>query len=225
MFPKRVTNRNPRLHTPHGSAFSSKAASVQFHRAKAQFSKKYGKTGSDIVGSMQSEVGWVGLCLLTICLIVIVYVVLMIVSASEHSPLADLEAHKDTRHSDEGDAMDHMRSIDPEHWPHHEQHTGKDIPNDRDNDVRDPPPNFRDMDGNNRRYPGDNPPPGQLNDNGGSPPLPGVSVIFEYILALFFLFVFFCCDVLTPCREWSCFFLFSVFFLFFCFFFWMYVYK
>ena len=88
----------------------------------------------DIVDSVKTELGWVGLCVLFLCLISVCYIIIVIIYSGDNTNNGqNLHSMHNGRHPDhmrnqhdinshlnaDGNAMDHGLNIDPEHWPHH----------------------------------------------------------------------------------------------------------
>ena len=108
---------------------------MSIDRFSSQIKKKL-KHGStlDIVDSVKTELGWVGLCILFFCLISVCYVIIIVMyGGSNNNGRESLHSMHNSRHPDhmrnqhdinshlnaDGSAMEHGLNIDPEHWPHH----------------------------------------------------------------------------------------------------------
>eukprot|EP01083_Nonionella_stella_P074438 201927_1 len=134
---KGSTRRGQRLHPgPFSLNQPSRAkAQVQLNRLGQQLKKKLKHgTPMDVVDSVTSEIGWVGLVILFLCVVSVCYVIITVMYSGNANQTANvLERHHKVHPDHIIDASPHLDDVDPEHWPHHssmdsskeERHTPK----------------------------------------------------------------------------------------------------
>eukprot|EP01084_Bolivina_argentea_P148234 259199_1 len=135
--------------------FSNKStktkAQVQLNRLGQQLKKKL-RHGSavDVIDSVKTEIGWVGLCILFLCIVSVCYIIIMIVYSgnNQETPINLQRMHNklhpdhisnphdiNSHLNDDGSSIEHALNIDPEHWPHHLQKDKLNKIKNKDNNI------------------------------------------------------------------------------------------
>lgn len=120
-----TATRTPKIQTPSSQGFdlkkTQKNTSIQINRLKSQIQKKLndGTTGS-VFSTVQSELGWMGLCILASCVIFVCIVVFWIVSNNTSFFGSQHPRHPIYKHVEERNVFSHINAIDPESVPSRE---------------------------------------------------------------------------------------------------------